>query len=48
MNKLQNTAIYENVKNMLLNWKKEDKNHNNVLIAIDIFVKITKMIYDFS
>jgi hypothetical protein len=30
---------------MLLHWKKEDKNHSNVLIAIDIFMKITKIIY---
>jgi hypothetical protein len=45
MNKLQNTNIYDNVKNLLLYWKKQDKHHSNVLVAVDTFMKITKTIY---
>lgn len=43
MTKLQNTQLYDHVKELLINWNSQDK--QNVPAAIDAFMKITKLIH---
>jgi hypothetical protein len=47
MNKLQNTNAYDSVKELLLCWKRQEKQHNFVA-AVDAFIKITRTVYEFS
>lgn len=44
--KLQNTHVYESVKDLLLDWKRQDK--QNVPAAVATFSKITNVVYRFS
>lgn len=44
MNKLQNTNVYDHIKELLLRWKKVD-NKQDVSAAIDTFVKISKVVH---
>jgi hypothetical protein len=46
ISKLQNTNVYENVKDLLLGWKRQDK--QNVPAAVDAFMKITKVVHGFG